>query len=205
MAEATEASALIADEESGDPGASEKRGLINLPMYDEDTGESCIPAWHDAPIFFVFIGFLAVLANLAMFVSQILPFILIGGKMQILDGLLRAFMLVFSIIFLLCEIEIPFMTTNIVSMQDWVTRGIMYVFLGLVTAQEQKGIQVVTVVKGKKKFHMSAQATLLFIKISAWAMVAIGVVYFLMGICRLKKVRDSKKTPEESKTQEEVA
>jgi len=181
--ETSEATSLMAKDQE----APKRRG-IDLPMFDEDTGKSCLPAWDNSPIFFVFISFVSLVVLIATMAAQILPFVI--EKTTVLQGFLQAFLIVFIALFILSEIEIPWICEHIASLQNWVIRGIMYIFIGLVAFQEAHGVIQYKTVNGKKITPGNIKVLSKFIQISSWAMIAIGVLYFLMGVLCFKNIRD---------------
>jgi len=188
----TEGSALIEKDDA--PSASElkkKRHLIDLPMYDEDTGKSCVPAWNNSPMIFVFISMLALIACICMVIAQILPFFFV--KINILQGCLRVYMILFTLVFVLSEIEVRYVAENVTSLQNWVLRGVMYSFIGLIGAEESRSVVEYRSVNGKLRAGLNTKVISIFIEISSWAMVGAGLLYFLMGIFRLKRIKDKRR------------
>ena len=55
-----------------------KRRGIDLPMFNEDTGNTCPPAWDNSPIFFISVSFVAlvVLASWSTIAIGILYFLM---------------------------------------------------------------------------------------------------------------------------------
>lgn len=168
-----------------------KRHLIDIPLYDEDTGASCVPGWNNSPIVFVLISMVALLANISMLIAQILPFCF--AKIGLLQCCLRLYVFLFTGVFILAEIEVPYVAKNISSLNNWFLRGLMYSFIGLIGAEEARSVVEYKAVRGKLKTGMNTKMVSLFIEISSWAMVGVGLVYILMSILRLRRFKDKKR------------
>lgn len=159
---------------------------------DEDEGtenkKSWVPAWSDSPGLFVLISMFAVASCLCMIVSQIIPFLVVD--VSILEGLLRIYIIVFTIVFCLAEMEISYVVNHLASMQNWIVRGLMYSFLGLIGENEARSVMEYRAVKGHLRTSIDSKMASIFITVSSWAMVVAGIIYFIMGICMMKKLRD---------------
>lgn len=171
--------------------SKKKRHLIDIPLYDEDTGSSCIPGWDNSPIIFVLISMIALLACTSMVIAQLLPFFF--AKIGLLQACLRVYMILFTVVFILAEVEVPYIAKNVSSLQNWVLRGLMYSFIGLIGAEEARSVVEYKAVKGKLKTGMNTKMVSVFIEASSWAMVVVGLIYLLMGILRLKRIKDNRR------------
>eukprot|EP00977_Amphora_coffeiformis_P002641 scaffold510_cov155-Amphora_coffeaeformis.AAC.5 len=118
---------------------------------------------------------------------------IVDDKLYILETCLRLYMILFVSVFVLCEMEIGYFVEHLASMQNWIVRGIMYSFLGFIGESESKSLLVN--LRPHVKISVDTKITSLFITISSWAMVLVGAVYFIMGVCRLKLVRDRRRQP----------
>jgi hypothetical protein len=90
----------------------------------------------------------------------------------------------------LIEIELPCLSSP--TLQNWISRGFLYTFFGVV--QMEQGLAMVSDGSFSKApplsqvFTFNIQWTLLFIQISSWLIVGIGVIYFFCGIACLQNL-----------------
>ena len=150
------------------------------------------PAWENSYAVFVLVSMFSVVTMLCLIVSQLMAF-MVDAKLYLLEACLRLYMILFTAVFILCELEISYMVGHLSSMQNWIVRGIMYSFLGFIGESEAKSILQLRAVRGQIRTSLDTKIASLFITISAWAMVLAGAIYFIMGICRLKNVRDRRR------------
>ena len=74
-------------------------------------------------------------------------------------------------------------------LQPYASRGFLYSFLGLIGVQEAYSERVRDVMKAHgDEFHISWAP--LFLQVTAWLVLSSGVVYLVLGICCLQRVRD---------------
>ncbi|VEU45080.1 unnamed protein product [Pseudo-nitzschia multistriata] len=137
----------------------------------------------------------ALVTNLSMIVSQVLPMFLYP-----LDDFepsllaLKIYMCVFAIIFIVVEVDndsVPFFR-DAVFLKTYSTRGFLYTFFGLVcfelahSEETQKMIE-----ESKRKYATFDVAWFALIDtIAAWELISLGILYFLMGILCLQNIPD---------------
>ena len=74
----------------------------------------------------------------------------------------------------------------------------MYSFIGLSALQEAYSERVLDMIAhANDQFHVSWLS--LFMQISSWMMLSIGILYMLIGICCLKALRDKLKEDHKNK------
>ena len=124
---------------------------------------------------FVFIKGLAILAAIAMASGQFVG--IAFHQVSPVQYVLRVYMIGFCIVMTLAEMEWPKFIYENSLLSNWISRGIMYSFIGTIGIS-QNTVQGVT---GAPK------AALMYIEVAAWGMVGIGVLYFFLGIfcCQL--------------------
>ena len=174
--------------------AGESTPLVASASSSEQQGDGSwqwIPAWTNSDAVFVLISMASVVIMLCLIVSQFMAF-MVDDKVYLLEACLRLYLILFVSVFVLCEMEFGYFVEHLASMQNWIVRGIMYSFLGFIGESEAKSLLVL---RPHVKISVDTKITSLFITISSWAMVLVGVVYFIMGICRLKLVRDRHRQP----------
>ena len=96
----------------------------------------------------------------------------------------------FCVSFILVEsdIPVPFLKDSPI-LNNWISRGFLYSFIGLIGVQEAYSERVEELVgHANDRFHVAWVPT--FMQISSWIMVATGYIYMLMGLCCLKGLRD---------------
>jgi hypothetical protein len=137
---------------------------------------------------FRFVKFLAIVAAFAMIIGQLvgIAFKLVGP----IQYVLRVYMIGFCIIMILNEMEwISFFYQSSL-LSNWISRGVLYSFVGTI------GISQYTFEAPSNANSSTSdaaagggfpKAALLYIQVVAWGMVAIGIIYFLLGIfcCQL--------------------
>jgi predicted membrane protein len=78
------------------------------------------------------------------------------------------------------------------------SRGFLYSFIGLSALEEAYSERVLDMIAhAKDQFHVSWFS--LFIQISSWMMLALGIIYMLIGLCCLKTLRDKVKAENKEK------
>ena len=99
---------------------------------------------------------------------------------------LRCYMAVFCILVITAEQEI-ILVNNLPILQNWILRGLIYSFLGIVGLDESEAINYKTDGTPSLSFEHAS----VFILLSSSAMIAVGILYFLMGILFLQLFRDN--------------
>lgn len=176
--------------------ADENTSLVRPDEEGSSSGRGCIPdwvplapAWKNSRAVFVLISSFSVVTMLCLVASQLMAF-MVDDKVYLLEGCLRLYMIVFTSAFILCEMEIGYMVEHLASMQNWIVRGIMYSFLGFIGESESKSMLELKAVRGHLSTSLDSKIASLFTTCSSWAMVLAGAIYIVMGICRLKRLRD---------------
>ena len=67
-------------------------------------------------------------------------------------------------------------------------------FVGLICVEEAYSERIRDIVSRKDEFHVGWAA--IFMQISSWLMLAMGVLYMLLGICCLKHLKDKMRDDE---------
>lgn len=139
---------------------------------------------------FYFVSCVAVVASLCLLATQIIPIIIAYPDVDFLRFALRVYVAFFCIVFLLVEVQAPlaFLENN-KTFQNYISRGLLYSFNGLIGLEQAYSLRIEDVVKhANSKLHIGW--TPLFMQISSWTMVVIGYTYILMGLFCMQLLRD---------------
>ena len=111
--------------------------------------------------------------------------------------LYRCYLVIFFFLFLLSELEVTG-ESNFLSISNWVYRGFLYTFFGTITMEQHDALAYSksfhkTTKLGKTLFfkeYWNPDQALLYVQISSWWILSLGIFYFLMGITCLQIYRD---------------
>jgi len=178
---------------------SEASPLITNPKKSSETyGNFNRTHRNCCHILFDFFGALSLISSLCVIVSQALPLLYIKdfGYLQIA---LKFYIFIFSTMFIAAAAESSCLKSLAPAFDNWVYRGLLQSFLGLVCIEESMYTQ-----SNDSEDTIIVQS---FEIISSYMMMASGVVYFLMGLCCLRKlkVKLQKDYIERNKIEEEAA
>lgn len=141
--------------------------------------------------FFLLIQTYSSFSLLFLLICQIPPlfFLKIGG----LELALRVYISFFALILLLVEVEAPYFSNTSGFMDNWLTRGILHSFLGLIN-EEQAAVVIGSQQSFLKKHPGSEISELLalfdlFIQITSYMLVISGCIYVLMWMLCLRGVK----------------
>lgn len=144
-------------------------------------------------LFFI-IEIYAVVTCLILLISQFLPIILVPLKSFDRGHLaLKVYIMIFSLIFIIVEIDHPFFTfiQGAAFLQNYSSRGFLYSFFGLIVYSETAGDLLANsgnIDTGTSMFDISWWAVSNCV--AAFSMISLGVLYFLLGLFCLQRVRD---------------
>jgi hypothetical protein len=138
---------------------------------------------------FVIFSALAVLVTGMMVLSQILNVVILEStKGVIIQQILRVYILVF----ILAELQFEQFLRLVPPMKNWVYRGFLYSFVGIIGIEES---YAALAEEYPKKPNIQEEMASLFLRITSYAMFAIGFLYIAMGLLCLKgvweKLKDS--------------
>lgn len=141
--------------------------------------------------FFHWFEGLAIISCLGVLITQILPLVVVSSRdLGFLQVVLRAYVSLFSIAFILVELRVPLgFLKKAHLLQTYFSRGFLYTFLGVVGMEEAYSGRIEeAVTHATDQFHVSWAP--LFMQISSWLVFAIGCIYMISGICCLQILRD---------------
>lgn len=199
------------DIESGDaqdtPSADTNTSSKNETKLDaptsaeekEDTSGtvSPYPASHDdvggftkgCHMFFVAISTLSIAVLACMSVSQII--LLSKKKVPFLQFSLRLYILIFCLVFILVELDWPPGIMKSLPTNNWLMRGWLYSFLGLVGMEEAFAVLVS---ESSSSNILASDLVSIFIQVSSWGMVSIGTLYFGLGLLCMRGLKEKVRT-----------
>lgn len=172
--------------------AKVEEGQVNVDTPTTDDARSAnndkkldyVPARRLFHKLFILISILTCLCALWMIVGQVLGFVVYENSP--VDYVLRAYIIVFCIFVVLVEIEWPAFARETTLLHNWILRGLLYVFIGVLGLQENDAV-----VKDGSEHY----ATMLEIcKAVAWNMVGCGLLYLIMGVLCLQLVLNRMRT-----------
>jgi len=103
--------------------------------------------------------------------------------MNSVQSILRIYMVATCILVIFIEMEWTSFIRDSNILRNWITRGLLYAFLGLV-GMEANDTEEPGFASSQK------DAIVEFVNISAYIMVGVGVLYYLMGCLCLQMLRD---------------
>jgi len=161
--------------------------------WQKDTEEGSKHATPQGPLlkpkrsvchsFFITVQIAAILANISMIAIQIVPLIL--GKLKVLDIVLRCYFGLFSLFFIISELELSSAGAG-----NWIIRGFLYTFLGVVAMEQQTAIQESKFIPKDYWTGPTGVWMSLVLKIATLWIIGIGCLYFFLGLCCMKQVRN---------------
>ena len=172
---------------------------------DRPTYNACLYLFH-------LLEGIAITAAMALLVTQIMPFILVQVDttkkqqeetntmtMNVLTIALRFYVSLFCCLFIMTELGTSFVHKTLPLLQHYSSRGFLYSFLGLICAEEAYSERI------KETLSLSSNGATniqhigwasIFMEVSSWFMLGIGIVYMLLGMCCCKRLRDHYKQKE---------
>mmetsp|Transcript_25525 Transcript_25525/g.35785 ORF Transcript_25525/g.35785 Transcript_25525/m.35785 type:complete len:293 (+) Transcript_25525:83-961(+) len=167
---------------------------------DDKAPEKSMPRKGVCLNLFHILEFMGVLASIGLLATQALPLFFVPlADIGVLQLALRLYVSLFCLSFMLVEFNVPapFIRDSKI-LQAYFSRGFIYSFIGLIGMEESYAVTVKTLTaEGNGGTHQYDAFRIswapLFILVSSWLMVITGVLYMLLGICCMKKLRDSLK------------
>jgi len=163
--------------------------LLHQSQWDVRVRKSCLHLFFDC------VSSVTALSALCMGLSQVLPMFFVDeGEIGPVQMALRVYMTLFCVGVIVAELEC-LLINRMPLLHSWLVRGIVYSFLGIVGMEESVAVKFDlnndddSSVPTTREGHAS-----LFIKLSSYAMTALGVLYFLMGCLCMRRLRDNCRT-----------
>lgn len=170
--------------EEGLSSPQETTDLLAAP-HDENIQESALllPRKSTAYRGFAVISGLAVFISAVMLCAQIATLAILRGIS--VEHLLRFYMIAFCVMFILAELRIESFLELLPSFNNWVYRGFLYSFIGVIGGEMSKAMLADI---PPKSLGLPERSASLLLTITSYSMVFIGVLYMLMGVCCLHGV-----------------
>jgi hypothetical protein len=108
---------------------------------------------------------------------------------DILELVLRIYVLAFCTLIICNEFQISTWTRDATLLRFWVTRGILYAFVGMLGLMEND----ISNIRNNGSTVANAASTL-YLAIVAWALIVCGCFYTLLGLCCAQLAYDRMKT-----------
>ena len=166
------------------PTANETTSLVNNNSNDNNRKKVGI-------VFVIIqtIRYVAIIISIAMILAQMLTLAILDES--IFQGLLRIYMFGFCITFIIIELNSSCCkSTKLKFLQNgnFILRGIMYSFIGVIGIEESETVQISTNYRGKVQTTIGGKLSGSYVWLSSISMFLLGIIYILMGICCLDRI-----------------
>jgi hypothetical protein len=165
-----------------------------------NAGKPHMPRQNPCLWIFHFIQFTACIASVCLVATQIIPLVFLPTnelltRMGVLSLALKVYISVFCLLFVIVEADLPVpWIQQSPLLERFVSRGFIYSFIGLVCVEESYSERVRDIVRQKDEFRVGWAP--IFMQISSWLMLGMGIVYMVFGVFCLKRFRDRLKQRE---------
>merc|ERR1712146_303407 len=134
--------------------------------------------------FFLLINICSILFAFGVIIAQMGTIIYDGRSLFSMPQTvaLRTYGVVFACIIILTELRWTRMINESTFLQNWVTRGLFYIFVGLLTLEQNQ----------EKAIVILPPWILFYIKIVGLILITIGILYMIMGLMCLRRLKDRK-------------
>lgn len=132
---------------------------------------------------FKIISSFAILVSAVLLGTQIVAIALF--RLWFMPNILRLYISAFCIILILTELRIESLVRNVPTYNNWVYRGFLYSFIGLIGVIMAEANEIEEVPESLETRQMIVHLIMLG---ASYSMFALGIVYMLMGICCLHGV-----------------
>mmetsp|Transcript_14902 Transcript_14902/g.41279 ORF Transcript_14902/g.41279 Transcript_14902/m.41279 type:complete len:285 (-) Transcript_14902:432-1286(-) len=179
----------------GDPLAGDGDGDDKKKKKKKNTDDEIGPPEMPRPncllAIFFFLEACGILASLALLVTQLIPLFVVSVRtLGVVAFILKVHIIIFCLLFVAVETSLPLsFLTNSGFLQNYFSRGFLYSFVGLSCVEEAYSEHMSDILSHSQYSSKTAWLEI-FIDVSAWAIIALGAMYVLLGICCLKGVRD---------------
>jgi hypothetical protein len=181
------------------------------------------PTYNPCLYMFHLLEGIAIIASIALIVTQIIPIVEVflfnsnnnnhniqnisstssssSSKTMILTGdilnyALRFYISLFCGLFIMTELGTSIVYHTLPLLQYYSSRGFLYSFLGLICSEEAYTVRVQEKISSNDVIQQHIGWTSIFMEVSSYCMLLIGIIYILLGLCCCKKVRDHYKMKE---------
>lgn len=171
-------SAGIHVESAGADGASWSDPQVTSgKVYSPSAKRSCVHR------FFRFVKFITVVSSLMLFIGQCVA--IFYGPASRVQIVLKLYVMAFCCrLVIMNEMEWTRLATDSRLLTNWMGRGFSYSFVGLVSVEEND------VMVKFMDVSLANKTQMMFIEAVGYMMVAVGVIYFTLGVSCCKSVSD---------------
>ena len=163
-------------------------------------GKPHVPRQNPCLWMFHFIQFTSCVASLCLVATQIIPLVILPSseimtRTGALSIALKIYISVFCLMFVVVETDapVPWIQQSALLIRFF-SRGFIYSFIGLVCVEESYSERIRDMVHQKDQFSVGWAA--IFMQISSWCMLSVGITYMVLGLFCLKGLRDRLKQKE---------
>lgn len=173
---------------NNEEGRSDANTLNDRPgRPDQPRQKFCVKVFSAITVF-------GLITNMSLIVSQVLPmFFYPMNEFQPTFLALKMYLCIFAIIFIVIEVDnnrVPFFR-DAVFLTTYATRGFLYTFFGLICfdlANSEESHQMVE--DAESRYPTVDVSWFAWVdEVTAWELISLGILYFLMGIFCLQKAR----------------
>jgi hypothetical protein len=126
---------------------------------------------------FVLVSGTAALFSILMMLGQFFMWMSLRDSFWT-QKLLRAYVILFCTLFILAEMQFPLQTRLVPSLNNWLYRGLIYSFIGVIGLEESYA----TLAQEYPKSPDSGNVLIsLLLKVASYGMFTLGLLYMLMG------------------------
>ena len=139
---------------------------------------------------FDFIRIVAVAANFMMLAQQLLPLVILKETSTLLQNAVRAYMIIFCVSFIALELRVPLLSRIAMPSSNWILKGFMYSFIGLIGMEQDLALKVEDIAAGTSSLLSPDYGTMiatLFLTLTTWIMICVGAVYTLLGLLCMQR------------------
>jgi hypothetical protein len=187
-----------ADSVQGSAESVETDRVMDEATFHAETGRPVPPTRQCCLQMFFFVQMLGTNTNLVLLVSQALPlFVLDLSASDWAYITLKTYLCLFALIMLIVEIELQMIPLfkKASFLRNFVSRGFLYSFFSLVCLEEADYESAFKALKGREDTQelmglFSVSWLALFNLAAAWSLMGLGILYFLMGILCLQRLRN---------------
>ena len=167
---------INAESGGADGGSWSDPQVTSGKVYNPSAKRSCVHR------FFRFVKFITVVSSLMLFIGQCVA--IFYGRASRVQIVLKLYVMAFCCIIIMNEMEWTRLATDSRLLTNWMGRGFSYSFVGLVSVEEND------VMVKFMNVGLANKTQMMFIEAVGYMMVAVGVIYFALGVSCCKSVSD---------------
>ena len=194
-----EENAALTSSDVGEGGASGPGGHGTLAGIESAGADAQGGSWLDPQVtsgkvfnpgakrscvhrFFRFVKFITVVSSLMLFIGQCVA--IFYGSASRVQIVLKLYIMAFCCLIIMNEMEWTSLATDSRLLTNWMGRGFSYSFVGLVSVEEND------VMVKFMDVSLANKTQMMFVEAVGYMMVAVGVIYFTLGLSCCKSVSD---------------